>query len=88
LILLPLAEGIALIVIIAAGAWYFLMRPGPDPTANAPARLSIVVPPFAKVAIGNEDSACTKGDAEHDHFTPGRQTSAEGDVGRPGTPRA
>lgn len=51
LIRLTLAEGIvAPIVTIAAGAGYFLMRPGPSPTANAPAHLSVVALPFAKVA--------------------------------------
>ena len=62
-----LGAGIVALVIIPAGAWYFLGANRPAPvTANKPAHLSIVVLPFTNLS----------GDANQDYFADGyRRTS-------------
>jgi adenylate cyclase len=62
----------ALIVVVAAGIWYF--RPGPKQTAiaNAPAHLSIVVLPFTNLS----------GDPSQDYFADGITENLTTDLSR------
>jgi class 3 adenylate cyclase/TolB-like protein len=72
---MPLVAGIAaLIVIVAAVAWYFLLgsKPAALIVANPPAHLSIVVLPFENLS----------GDARHDYFAAGITENLTTDLSR------
>jgi adenylate cyclase len=73
--LLPLIAGIVALVVIAAGAWYFLAgkRPAPAVASNPPpAHLSVVVLPFANLS----------GDPNQDYFADGITENLTTDLSR------
>jgi adenylate cyclase len=72
--LLPLIAGIVALVVIAAGAWYFLAgkRLAPAVATNPPAHLSIVVLPFTNLS----------GDPNQDYFADGITENLTTDLSR------
>src|SRR5271170_3766562 len=73
--LLPLIAGIVALVVIAAGAWYFLAgkRPAPALATNPPpAHLSVVVLPFTNLS----------GDSSQDYFADGITENLTTDLSR------